>query len=161
MIRKYNLTSPRRRSTVSRLDVHVGYWVRCVSNQFSQAVSRQLEDKGITLAEWIVLRELYDGDLRPSALAERLSLTRSAISKLAQRLVSKFMITQQASADDGRGQMLGLTEDGRIIVRVLAAALDKTDREFFGDLDPRTRALILSTLREIVQRRGSRAAPLD
>ena len=151
MIRRLNPTSPRRRPAVSRLDMHVFYWLRRGANQVSQALSRKLGDKGVTLAEWVALRELYDGDLRPSTLAERLGLTRGAISKLARRLVCNLMITQHASTADGRAQMLAITDGGRAVVRVLAGVLDETDEEFFGDLDPNTRALIVSTMREIVR----------
>ena len=161
MKRKFNLTSSPRRPTASRLDGHVGYWLRYASNQVSQALSRKLEDKGVTLAEWVVLRELYDGDRRPSALAEKLGLTRGAISKLAARLVANLMITQQASPGDGRAQMLSLSDLGRATVRVLAVLVDENDKEFFGDLDPDTRALIVATMREIVRRRGLRAVPAD
>lgn len=162
MYRRVNSTSPRRRpAPVSRLDTNIGYWLRCVSNEISQTLSRRLEDKGVTLAEWIVLRELYDGDLRPTTVAERLRLTRGAISKLARRLVGKLLITQESIIKDGRAQMLALTEDGRILVRVLAVHLDQTDKEFFGHLDPGTRTLILSMMREIVRRRGLPAVPVD
>jgi DNA-binding MarR family transcriptional regulator len=158
-------TFPRSEPAVSRLDVHVGYWLRRVSNQFSHALNRQLQDKGVTLVEWIVLRELYDGDLMPSALAERLGMTRSAISKLAGKLANSLMITQQ-SAGDGRAQILSLTGGGRAMVCVLATLLDETDQEFFGHLEPDTRALILSIMRDIVsrdigRRRGLPTAPVD
>ncbi|HEY2036295.1 MAG TPA: MarR family transcriptional regulator [Steroidobacteraceae bacterium] len=146
---------------MSRLDAHVGYWLRYVSSQFSYALNRKLEDKGVTLVEWLVLRELYDSDLRPSALAERLGLTRGAISKLARKLAGSLMITQEGNAGNGRAQMLSLTDDGRAVVQVFAALLDQTDEEFFGHLDPDTRALIVSTMRDIVHRRGSRAMPVD
>lgn len=162
MNRRFNSSPPRWRPTaVGRLDTYIGYWLRRVANEISQALSRKLEDKGVTLAEWIVLRELYDGDLRPSALADRLGLTRGATSKLARRLVAKLMIAQEASSEDGRAQMLALTDNGRALVRVLAAHLDQADQEFFGDLDPGTRALILYTMRDIARRRGLRAAPVD
>lgn len=160
MNRRSDPTSPPRRRAVSRLDAHLGYWLRYVSNQFSHALNRELEDKGVSLIEWIALRELYEGDLRPSTLAERLGLTRGAASKLARKLARNLMITQQAGTADGRAQMLSLTDGGRTVVRVLAVILDETDRQFFGHLDPDTRALIVSIMREIVLRRGSRAAPV-
>lgn len=159
MNRRVDPTSPHRRPAVSRLDAHLGYWLRYVSNQFSHTLNRELEDKGVSLAEWIALRELYEGDLRPSTLAERLGLTRGAASKLARKLERSLMITQQASTGDGRAQMLSLTDGGRAVVRVLAVILDETDRQFFGHLDPDTRALIVSIMREIARRRGSGAAP--
>lgn len=161
MKRRFNPWATPRRRTVPPLDAHVGYWLRRASNHLSHSLSLKLENIGVSLAEWIVLRELYDGDRRPSALAERLGLTRGAISKLAARLVASLMITQEADTGDGRGQMLAITDLGRATVRVLAVVVDETDQEFFGDLDPDTRVLLVSTLREIVRRRGLRAAPVD
>ena len=145
-----------RRPAASRLDAHLGYWLRCVSNQVSQSLSRKVEDKGVTLAEWVVMRELYDGDRRPAALAEKLGLTRGAISKLADRLVAKLMVTREASPSpwDPRAQMLALTDTGRSVVPVLAQSADAVDEQFFGDLDPRVRALIVSVMRKIVRRRA-------
>jgi DNA-binding MarR family transcriptional regulator len=137
----------------------VGYWLRQVSSQFSHALNRELLDKGVSLAEWMVLRELYEGDLRPSALAERLGLTRGAVSKLARKLACSLMITQQSGAENERAQMLSLTDEGRAVVTVFAVILDKTDEKFFGHLDPDTRALIVAVMRDIIRRRGSNAAP--
>lgn len=152
---------PDPRPAVSRLDAHVGYWLRSVSSQFSHVLNRALEDKGVSLTEWMVLRELYDGDLKSSALAERLGLTRGAVSKLARKLACSLMITQEPSAGGKRAEMLSLTDDGRSVVRVLAVILDETDEEFFGHLDPDTRALIIANMRDIIRRRGLRAAPAD
>lgn len=147
--------SPRRpRVRVSPLGAHLGYWLRCVSNHVSQALSRKLEGLGITAAEWVVLRELYEGDRRPVVLAANLGLSRSAISRLADRLEAKQMITQQASGGDLRGQMLALTGLGRSLVPTLAEIADEIDAEVFGDLDRRNREVIVSALREIIRRRG-------
>jgi DNA-binding MarR family transcriptional regulator len=147
-------TPSLRRPRVSPLGAHLGYWLRCISNHVSQALSRELEEQGITAAEWVVLRELYDGDRRPIAVAANLGLSRGAISKLADRLVAKQMITQRASGGDLRGQMLALTELGRVLVPTLAAIADEIDQKFFGDLDRRTREVIVSAMREIIRRRG-------
>jgi DNA-binding MarR family transcriptional regulator len=161
MNRSVNPRYPRTRPAVSRLDAHVGYWLRCVSNRFSHVLNRRLEHKGVTLTEWMVLRELYDGDLRPSDLAARLGLTRGAVSKLVEKLACALMISEQASLRKRRTQTLSLTENGRAVVCVFAGILDETDEEFFGHLDPDTRALIVANMREIVRRRGLAAAPAD
>jgi MarR family len=43
------------------------------------------------VAEWVVLREMYEADsIVPSALAERIGMTRGALSKLIDRLISKM-----------------------------------------------------------------------
>ena len=45
---------------VSDLETHLGYWLRMVSNQVSLAFAKRLEAKDVTVAEWVVMRELYD-----------------------------------------------------------------------------------------------------
>ena len=53
---------------------HLGYWLRYVSNQVSHSFSLKLAARDVTVAEWVVLRELYDTDaMAPSALAARVS----------------------------------------------------------------------------------------
>ena len=44
---------------------------------------------------------------------------------------------------------------------MLAARVDLNEKEFFGRLDPQTRAIIVSTLCEIVRRHALRAGPTD
>lgn len=158
---QFNPRSTLRRRAISRLDTHLCYWVRCVSNHVSQALGRQLEDAGISLAGWILLRELYDGDRRPSALAAKVGLTRGAISKLVHRLSGCLMITQETTGEDRRGHMLALTDLGRAVVEVMAVALDDKEDEFFGHLEPNTRALFVAVLRDIVRRRGLQALPAE
>ena len=82
---------------MSSLESHLGYWLRYVSNHVSHAFALKLAAGGVTVAEWVVLRELYDGESAPSALADRLGMTRGAISKLADRLIAKDMIVRRAT----------------------------------------------------------------
>ena len=65
-----------RQTELSSLESHLGYWLRHVSNHVSHAFSLKLATVGVTVAEWVVLRELYDGESAPSALADRLDITR-------------------------------------------------------------------------------------
>ncbi len=80
-------------------------------------------------------------------------MTRGAISKLADRLLAKKLITRQAMEGDGRSQMLGLTARGRALVPELAALADRNDEEFFGELAASARKGIVNTMKDIVHRR--------
>jgi DNA-binding MarR family transcriptional regulator len=143
------------------LDAHLGYWIRYVSNHVSHAFSLKLGARKVTVAEWVVLRELYDAESAPSALAARLGMTRGAISKLADRLIAKELIVRGATAGDRRFQSLALTRQGRAITPKLAALADQNDEEFFADLDLQTRETIAAAMKDIVRRKGLRGAPLD
>jgi DNA-binding MarR family transcriptional regulator len=147
---------------VSALEAHLGYWLRFVSNQVSHAFAVKLGEAGVTVAEWVVLRELYDvPSAVPSKLAERLGMTRGAVSKLADRLAAKSLIARTAEAADRRYQSLALTAEGRLLVPRLSALADRNDAEFFGHLAPEERAALEAAMREIVRRCGLKTVPVE
>lgn len=147
---------------VSTLEDHLGYWLRYVSNQVSQAFARKVLERDVTVAEWVMLRMLFEHDaLAPSVLAERLGMTRGAISKLGDRLVAKALVTRTADDNDRRYQALAITAAGRALVPGLAALADRNDAEFFGHLSAADRAAIMRIMQDIVRRRGVRTLPVD
>jgi DNA-binding MarR family transcriptional regulator len=146
----------------SELTAHLGYWLRYVSNHVSQAFARKVEAHGVTVAEWVLMRQLLDEEsLAPSRLAERMGMTRGAISKLAERLIAKSLVARTADPQDGRAQTLSLTRAGRSMVPKLAALADANDSEFFDHLTPKDRAALLNLLRRIVEKRGLKSLPVD
>ncbi len=147
---------------VSPLEAHLGYWLRYVSNHVSHAFALKVAERGVTVAEWVALRDLFEhGDSAPSAVADHLGMTRGAISKLADRLVEKEMVTRTASAGDRRYQTLALTAAGRALVPKLATLADQNDAEFFGHLTEADEARLMTLLKDIVRRRGLKAVPVD
>jgi DNA-binding MarR family transcriptional regulator len=149
-------------TSASDLSAHVGYWLRYVSNHVSQAFARKVEAHGVTVAEWVLMRQLQEEEaLPPSHLADRMGMTRGAISKLADRLIAKSMLVRAADPEDGRAQTLALTSAGRTLVPKLAALADANDAEFFGHLGSKDRATLLRILREVVERRGLKSLPVD
>src|ERR1700733_8556179 len=114
---------------VSDLTSHTGFWLRFLSNHVSHAFARKLLDSGVTAAEWVVLRTIYDTDeTPPSALADQTGLTRGAISKLIERLVVKKLVSRKEGNDDRRYQRIALTAAGRKLVPKLAAVADSNDQ---------------------------------
>jgi DNA-binding MarR family transcriptional regulator len=80
-------------SAVSDLKSHIGFWLRFISNHVSHRFAGRLEGSGVTLAEWVILREVFDVDVTaPSALAKSTGLTRGAVSKLVDRRHAKKLL---------------------------------------------------------------------
>jgi DNA-binding MarR family transcriptional regulator len=147
----------------SPLTAHLGYWLRMVSNHVSHQFSLKVEAHGVTVAEWVVLRELLRiGTANPSQVADGLGMTRGAISKLVERLAAKgFVRRAAASGDDKRFQSVSVSAAGAKLVPVLAGLADQNDDEFFGRLSAKQRADLMATLQEIARRRDLNAAPVD
>lgn len=146
----------------SPLTAHLGFWLRYVSNHVSQAFAQRLQALDVGVAEWVALRELYDrADITPSELAASMGLTRGAVTKLADRLAARGLLTREPDPVDRRSQHLALTEEGRALVPRLAALADENDAAFFGHLDPATRQTIEDALRAIVAGHHLTRPPLE
>lgn len=148
-------------SPPSDLTVHLGYWLRYASNHVSQAFSRKVVAHGVTVAEWVLMRHLFDGPLAPSRLAGCMGMTRGAVSKLADRLIAKSLLVREADPQDGRAQILALTPAGRALVPEVAALADANDAEFFDHLAPTDREALRRILLAIIENGGFTSPPLD
>ncbi len=147
---------------VPELTSHLGYWLRHVSNYVSYGFARKLAAKDVTVAEWALLRMLYaEEPTPPSRLAERMGLTRGAVTKLADRLILKGLIARQANAADGRAQTLALTALGAGFVPELAALADQNETECFAHMPDRDRSTLKRILKEAVARLGITTVPIE
>ena len=138
--------------SISSLDAHAGYWVRWVSNHVSHAFRLKIEAHGVTAAEWVLLRQLFDsGETHPSQLAESLGMTRGAISKLITRLLDKGLVTREESANDRRYQDIELTRAAVNLVPKLTKLADDNDEEFFGVLTKSERKNLMDILKKLAE----------
>ena len=155
----YEMSLP---TSISPLEAHVGYWLRFVSNHVSSAFARRVEAEGVSVAEWVLLRELLDLEaVAPSVLAERMDMTRGAISKVVDRLSAKNLVRRESDKQDGRSQRVLLTPEGHALVPRLAQLADENDTEFFGSLSEGERQSLIAVLRGIVATRGLRTPPTE
>ena len=151
-----------QRKEVSELASHTGFWLRFVSNYVSYAFARKLQESGVTVAEWVILRHLYDEEeISPSALAKAIGITRGAASKLVDRLLFKHLLTRQGRNDDRRFQDIALTPAGRQLVPKLAAIADRNDEEFFAALSAKERQALIVMMRRLVEANGLRKLPTE
>lgn len=149
-------------NAASSLQDHLGYWLRFVSNHVSHAFARKLESRGITVAEWVVLRELYNQPAAvPSEVADSLGMTRGAISKLVDRLVTKALVGKRVGKTDRRFQSVALTARGSALVPKFAALADENDREFFGRLTKAEQRSLKLVMKKLVRLNRLKTIPTE
>ena len=149
-------------TAVPELTAHLGYWLRFVSNHVSHSFARKLAGTDVTVAEWAVMRMLYDKEpMPPSRLADEMGLTRGAITKLADRLIAKELILREACPNDGRAQTLRLTTKGGAFVPELAALAEQNEAECFAHLSDQDRSFLRRILKETVTELGLTSLPID
>jgi DNA-binding MarR family transcriptional regulator len=156
------MTTAMETQDASTLERHLGYWLRYVSNHVSHAFMLKVEAKGVTVAEWALMRQMLGaGPLNPSQLAERMGMTRGAISKLVERLCGKGLATRKKSAGDRRYQSLLLTAKGERLVPALARLADENDAEHFGHLTGEEADALARVLTDVVRRHGWKDVPVS
>ncbi|WP_210413690.1 MarR family winged helix-turn-helix transcriptional regulator [Leptospira ilyithenensis] len=146
------MKSPRPKE-VSDLKKHIGFWMRIVSNNVSQSFAKKLESKDVTVAEWVILREMFEHQepIAPSYIADLTGLTRGAISKLVDRLLGKGLLTRKESSNDRRYQEIELTKEAKLLLPKLASIADENDEQFFSVLSLSERKTLTELLRKTAE----------
>lgn len=152
-----------KRKDISKLTDHLGYWLRMISNQVSHSFAQKLESSGVTVAEWVVLREMYDGESITSAshVAELTGLTRGAVSKLIARLLDKELVYRSESTEDRRYHDIELSPKAKTLVPRLADLADQNDDDFFSILSSKEQEQLTDTLKKLAKSNHIRFSPIE
>jgi DNA-binding MarR family transcriptional regulator len=121
----------------------------------ARELDRQLQqDAGISQADFSVLirlSESADQRLRTGELAELLAWEKSRVSHQVTRMEARDLLERTECATDGRGTWVGLTDEGR---RVLREASDdhaaKIRSLFFDQLQPQDKDALSQASRRII-----------
>ena len=149
-------------SPVPELRSHLGYLMRAASNAVSHAFARSVAAEGVTVAEWAMMRVLYDADaVAPTVLADRMGMTKGAVSKLAERLVAKGLVLRTHDPEDRRTHRLSLTGRGREATPALAALADANDAAFFGVLSAEEMDRLRALLERLIERHRLHRIPTE
>jgi DNA-binding MarR family transcriptional regulator len=148
-------------------DPRLGAW-RSFIHAHARLIRRLDEElqaeHGLSLAEYDTLLQLVnapDRRLRMSALAERVLLSRSGITRLVDRLVVAGMVERSACTTDARGAEAALTPRGLQALRSASRThMDGVGRYFLGRIGDDDRAAIERGCNQILDELG-RDAPAD
>jgi len=124
--------------------------LRMAAGRLVVAEAAAFRANGVTAAEALLLRELHAaGAVAPSVLADRMGLTRGAVTKLVDRLKAKQLLVRAKGRGDGRMQTIALTGSGAKLVPELMAVSALVERAVFGKLDAAGRAGLVKGLRKV------------
>jgi DNA-binding MarR family transcriptional regulator len=144
------------------LETHLGYWLRLVSNEVSGAFARALQERQVSVAEWVALNQLTAGaGLTPGRLAAAMGMTRGAVSKVLDKLEHKRLVARTTSPLDSRVHLLSVTARARRILPSLTEIADGNDRHFFAALAPNEQASLRQLLRKLAEAHGITRIPVD
>lgn len=143
---------------VSALEDHLGYWLRQLSNEVSGSFAARMEKHGVSVANWVVLRVLYDHEaLALKDIVTEVGVDQGSLSRMVDRLLARGLVERVESAEDRRAVSISLTREGRQLVPRLAHEASENDRIFFASLPTRKREEFLATVRALLAANGVNA----
>jgi len=146
----------------SALELHLGYWLRRVSNRVSGAFARALQARQTSVAEWVMLCQVRERPgITPKELAEALGLTPGAVSKVIDKLEAKQWIRSAKNRADQRVRRLTLTRSGSATLPRLAEIADGNDRRFFDCLNAGEKASLRRLLEKLAEHHEIRDVPIE
>ncbi len=145
----------------SKLEAHLGFWLRYVSNHVSERFEKLLAAKGTSVTEWVALRTLFEKpETTHAELIAALGMTKGAVSKVVSRLVEKKLIKRSHQKNTTREQILSLTPAGISLIPVLAAEADQNEVHFFGHLAKSEYEALIQTFARLVSHHQLKEIPV-
>lgn len=148
-----NLTSLRARMP----DVPVSSIMLCrmilhLGREMALRFEKDLRPSGLTEPEFRVLTTLYshpNGVAHPSELCARAMQSPANMSRIADALVSRDLITRVMSSQDRRRMVLRITEQGEEVVRALLPRLFKPLKEMMKDFPETDQQALVALLKKV------------
>ncbi len=131
------------------LDEYLPYRLAVASSAVSMLISTAYDSLyGLKIPEWrliVVLRE--DGPSTQQALVKRAGMDKVTISRAAQGLAKRRLITRAPHEHDGRSHHLILTAEGERLFADVAPAAVEYEKVIFADFTPDEVSQLKSLLR--------------
>jgi DNA-binding MarR family transcriptional regulator len=144
------------------LQTHLGYWLRLVSNQVSGRFARALQERELSVAEWVALNQIGGGSaVSPADIATATGMTRGAISKVLDKLEHRKWLTRAVREQDHRAQLLTLTRPARRVLPELIGIADRNEAHFFGVLTTAEQSVLRTLLQKVAASHQLSTVPVD
>jgi DNA-binding MarR family transcriptional regulator len=116
-----------------------------------------LFDSGLTIPQMKVLfTAARPGGARPGLIAERTRMAPPNVTTVLDRLSDRGLLYRAPDPDDGRATIVLLTEDGKRLVRAVAAASNDRQRSALAQLSDAELAQLQTGLQALVREMRAR-----
>lgn len=139
-----------RRVSDLQLREFFGYNMKRAFNAVRSDLQRTLQPFGLRMMTYSALSIVVENPgLRPSQLADSLSIERANLAAILDDLEQRKWIRRRRSASDGRVRTLEATGEGREVYEAARSAVRAHDARMVAELDPAQRHALRAALTEI------------
>jgi DNA-binding MarR family transcriptional regulator len=134
-----------------RLDKFLPYQLSVTSNAVSSAIARTYEVLfGLRVPEWRLIAVLAEQEgVTQQALVARTEMDKMTVSRAAQALVTRGLVTRVPHGQDKRSHALALSEEGRALYAQIAPKALELEEKLLKELGAREIAQLKATLAKL------------
>ena len=131
---------------------NLGDLLKKLTHVMAVEFDRRLRAHNLTLAQWGVLRQLWQQEGRSQVeLQERLSLEAATVTGLLQRMLRAGLVERRADPVDKRVQRVFLTEQGRMLESVVTPIAKEVNAHACKGLSADEQVFLLRLLTRALQ----------
>lgn len=134
-----------------RLDDFLPYQLSLVSNAVSGVIARTYETLfGLRIPEWRLIAVLAEQEgLTQQALVARTEMDKMTVSRAAQALVTRGLVSRGAHGSDRRSNALALTPDGRALYAQISPKALELEQRLLETIGERELKQLKATLAKL------------
>lgn len=132
--------------SVEKPEESSGFLLWQVTNLWQRQIKKALEPYGLTHSQFVLLASihwlsLHQQEVTQIVLSNHTKIDPMTTSTVLRTLQQKVLIQRQEHLTDTRAKTVGLTEEGKEIIKKAVITVEKFDTEFFSILGTKTTEL--------------------
>jgi len=118
-----------------------------------------LEKYDVTAAQWGVLLDVYiqlefgHSGVKPKDIADRMHSDRPTVTAILKRLKKRGFLVLRSNPEDGRSQLVTLTDEARDLIPKLKQEANRTIQTLMNDVEKEEADVFQKVLQKIVEKR--------
>ncbi|MBP1640619.1 MAG: MarR family transcriptional regulator [Bacteroidetes bacterium] len=125
--------------SVEKAEESSGFLLWQVTNLWQREIKKALEDYGLTHSQYVLLASIHwltihKQEVTQIVLSAHTKIDPMTTSTVLRTLQQKGLIQRQEHLTDTRAKIVGLTEDGKTMIKKAVVTVEKFDADFFSTL---------------------------
>ena len=125
--------------SVEKPEESSGFLLWQVTNLWQREIKKALEDYGLTHSQYVLLASIHwltihKQEVTQIVLSAHTKIDPMTTSTVLRTLQQKGLIQRQEHLTDTRAKTVGLTEDGKTMIKKAVVTVEKFDADFFSTL---------------------------
>lgn len=129
---------------------HIGYYVQEIARKSSIALNEELEQLGITYAQFRILNCLWKrGPLSQKEILKLISVSPPTLTGTVDILEKKKLVYRQADVEDARTKKIHITHEGFELQEKAWTIVENFEERTTGFMSKKDKKLVLAALKEM------------